>query len=101
MTECFKHWSIQSASWRTNFKIKNSNFTMDTKIEKLIAKSIEIIRDSSLENGAIVAANTDKEYYPRQAKDYHYVWPRDASYICVAAQMAGVRDIQEPFFHWL
>ena len=71
------------------------------KIKKLIDKSIQIIKDASLENGAIVAANADKEYYPRQAKDYHYVWPRDASYICVAAQMAGVRDIQEPFFHWL
>lgn len=74
---------------------------MNSKIQKLISKSIEIIKDSSLENGAIVAANTDKEYYPRQAKDYHYVWPRDAAYTCVAAQIAGILNIQEPFFHWL
>ena len=74
---------------------------MENKIKKLIAKSKEIIRDSALENGAIIAANSDKHYYPRQAKDYHYVWPRDAAYICVAAQLAGITDIQEPFFAWL
>ena len=85
------------------FRASNLVFNqfMDKKVQKLIETSIQIIKDASLENGAIVAANSDKEYYPRQAKDYHYVWPRDAAYICVAAQMAGIRTIQEPFFHWL
>lgn len=71
------------------------------KIQQLIKRSKEILRDSALENGAIVAANSDKEYYPHQAKDYHYVWPRDAAFICVAADIAGIHDIQEPFFRWL
>lgn len=74
---------------------------MTNKIKKLIAKSKEIILDSVLENGAIVAANSDKSYYPKRAKDYHYVWPRDASYVCVAAQLVGIKNIQEPFFAWL
>jgi len=74
---------------------------MDQKIKKIIDKSKEIFSDVSLENGAIVAANSDKNYYPKGAKDYHYVWPRDAAYICVAAQMARINDIQEPFFTWL
>lgn len=71
------------------------------KIKKLIAKSKEIILDCALENGAIVAANSDKSYYPKQAKDYHYVWPRDAAYICVASKFVGLNNIQEPFFEWL
>jgi len=73
----------------------------EEKIKKLLKKSKEIITDCALENGAIVAANSDKDYYPHQARDYHYVWPRDAAYICVAAQMVGITNIQEPFFQWL
>lgn len=71
------------------------------KISQLIHKSKEIISDSALENGAIVAGNSDKNYYPKGAKDYHYVWPRDAAFICVAAQLVGIDTIQEPFFSWL
>lgn len=74
---------------------------MTKKIKKLIDKSKEIILDSTLENGAIVAANSDKSYYPKSAKDYHYVWPRDAAFVCVAAQLAGIENIQESFFSWL
>lgn len=74
---------------------------MNNKIKKLIAKSREVISDSALDNGAIVAANSDKPYYPRKARDYHYVWPRDAAYICVAAKLLGLNKIQEPFFAWL
>lgn len=72
-----------------------------SKIQKIVEASKIVIRDVSLSNGAIVAANSDMPYYPRQASDYHYVWPRDASYICVAAQKIGITTIQEPFFHWL
>jgi len=74
---------------------------MTDKIKKLIAKSQDVILDSALDNGAIVAANSDKPYYPRKARDYHYVWPRDAAYICVAAKLLGRNEIQEPFFAWL
>lgn len=75
--------------------------TREQKIKKIITKSKKIFRDNSLENGAITAANSEKDYYPREARNYHYVWPRDASYICVAAKMAGVKNIQKPFFDWL
>lgn len=74
---------------------------MKEKIKKLIARSKEVILDVALENGAIVAANSDKSYYPKRARDYHYVWPRDAAYICMAAQLLGIKNIQEPFFNWL
>jgi GH15 family glucan-1,4-alpha-glucosidase len=60
--------------------------TNDKKIQKIISTSLEVIKDCALENGAIVAANTDEPYTPREGSDYRYVWIRDASYICVAAQ---------------
>lgn len=75
--------------------------TRQEKIKKLISQSKQIFKDSALENGAIIAANPDKTYYPREAKDYHFVWPRDAGYICVAANLVGVQEIQEPYFKWL
>ncbi|PIP17492.1 MAG: hypothetical protein COX43_04025 [Parcubacteria group bacterium CG23_combo_of_CG06-09_8_20_14_all_35_9] len=70
------------------------------KVQKLIKTSREVIKDSALGNGAIVAANTDKPYYPREASNYRWVWPRDASFICVAADYLDI-PIQRPFFKWL
>jgi len=69
-------------------------------IEHLIKTSKRVILDVSLENGAIVAANSTKEYYPPAAKNYFYVWPRDASFACIAADFAGIERIQEKFFNW-
>ncbi|MCK4826204.1 hypothetical protein KA005_61250, partial [bacterium] len=73
---------------------------MQSEIRLLINTSKNVIRDCSLKNGAIVAANSRKSYFPEQAKDYHYVWPRDASYTCVALDYLGETDLQERFFSW-
>jgi glucoamylase len=69
------------------------------KIQKIINTSKEVIKDCALEDGAIVAANTDKPYSPKEAGDYRYVWIRDAAFICVAAEYLNL-PIQENFFHW-
>ena len=71
------------------------------RIKSLWETSKKVILDCSLENGAIIAADSDKPYYPKDARNYRYVWPRDAGYICVAAQEAGIDTIQKPFFDWL
>jgi GH15 family glucan-1,4-alpha-glucosidase len=71
-----------------------------TKIKNLINLSKKVIFDCALENGAIVAANTDKEYTPREASNYRWVWPRDAAFISVAADLLDLK-IQEKFFRWL
>lgn len=63
--------------------------------------SLEVIKDCCLVNGAIVAANSDREDYPCDVQNYRYVWPRDAAYICVAADRAGEHSIQENFYRWL
>ncbi len=69
--------------------------------QKLIQASKKVILDCCLENGAIVAANSTKESYSKEAKNYFYVWPRDASYACMALDILGVENIQEKFFDWL
>jgi len=70
------------------------------KIKELIKVSKDVIADGSLENGAIVAANSDKAIYPAATQDYRYVWVRDAAYVCMAADLLGFRDIPERFFEW-
>ena len=72
----------------------------ETRIKNLLGTSKQVIRDCCLENGAIVAANCFKDYFPSKAKHYTYVWPRDASFACVAADLLGIEDIQEKFFDW-
>ena len=72
---------------------------MKKKIIKLLNASREVIRDCSLPNGAIVAANSTKPYFPKEAKYYKFVWPRDAMYACIAANMLGLK-IHEKFFSW-
>jgi len=69
------------------------------KIAPLLEKSSEVIRDCCLRNGAIVAANSAKPYFPKEAKNYRFVWPRDAAYICMAADLLGMA-VQERFFRW-
>jgi len=70
-------------------------------IKKTIRKSRQVIKDCSRENGAIVAANTDLPYYPREANNYRWVWPRDAAFVCVAADILKMREIPENYFKWL
>lgn len=70
------------------------------KIQQLIKTSREVIKDCALENGAIVAANIDKPYVHREAANYRWVWPRDAAFVCVAADILNI-PIQKPFFRWL
>ena len=69
-------------------------------IKELIKVSKDVIADGSLENGAIVAANSDKAIYPATTQDYRYVWVRDAAYVCMAADLLRLREIPEKFFDW-
>jgi len=74
---------------------------MKEKIQRLLKASKEVINNCSLPNGAIVAANTDLINYPPNAVSYRFVWPRDASYTCVAANLLGLNKIPERFFYWI
>jgi GH15 family glucan-1,4-alpha-glucosidase len=70
------------------------------KIKKIYKKSIEVIKNCSLKNGAIVAADVTDKVYPKDVQTYYYVWPRDASYVCVACDLIGLKEIPEKFFNW-
>jgi GH15 family glucan-1,4-alpha-glucosidase len=70
------------------------------RIKKLIEISKDVIADGSLENGAIVAANSDKPTYPSTVQEYRYVWVRDAAYVCMAADLLELQDIPAKFFDW-
>jgi len=70
------------------------------QIQELIKVSKEVIKESSLENGAIVAANSDKLSYPSTVQDYRRFWVRDAAYICMSADLLGLENIPERFFDW-
>lgn len=72
---------------------------MNKKINELLKTSKEVIQDCSLPNGAIVASNSTKSYFPKEAKYYKFVWPRDATYTCIAANILGLK-VQEKFFNW-
>lgn len=72
----------------------------EKKIAVLIESSREVMRDAVLDNGAIVAANTDKSYYPREAANYRYVWPRDACFTAIAAELVGI-PAADKFFRWI
>ena len=68
-------------------------------VNQLLATSKKVLKSCVKSNGAIVAANSKKKDYPKQAKNYHYVWPRDGAFISYAAQYIDL-DIQEDFFRW-
>ena len=71
------------------------------KIEKIIDRSKEVFKRVSLENGAIVAADSSSPIYPKGSPNYFYVWPADAAHICIASDILGLHDIPEKFFNWL
>ncbi len=73
----------------------------ENKIKNLIETSKSVIMDCCLENGAIVAANSAKPYYSKDVMNYSYVWPRDAFFTCMAADILGMKDVQENYFSWL
>lgn len=73
----------------------------DPRLIQLFNRSREVLSDCALENGAVVAANTDKPYTPRAASDYRSVWPRDAAFVCAAAARLGFSEMTERFLVWL
>lgn len=72
-----------------------------TRINKLMKNTRKVLMDCCLENGAVVAANSDKPYYPNRCQDYRYVWPVDASFTLLALKELGVHGPQQAYFNWL
>jgi GH15 family glucan-1,4-alpha-glucosidase len=69
---------------------------------EMLKMSEQVLRDSALENGAMIAANGI--YLPPTATAYHYVWGRDAAKHLLAAYSLGMADapaIRERFLKWI
>lgn len=86
---------------RTLLSQQSENPGMDKRVEELIESSRKVIRDSQVENGAIVAANTDKDYYPNNVANYRFVWPRDAAFTIYAEKTLGMEKMEQKFIKWL
>jgi GH15 family glucan-1,4-alpha-glucosidase len=74
--------------------------SLKKKVAALTDTSRQVLSDCALPNGAIVAANSDATYYPREAANYRFVWPRDAAFVAAAAGLIGL-TVSRPFFSWL
>lgn len=74
---------------------------MKEKIKHLVKASKEVIKNCVLENGAIVAANSDLMVYPKEVQSYRYVWPRDASFVLIAADILKIKNIHKNFYLWI
>lgn len=78
----------------------NSNTFTEKRVEQILDSSKQVIMDSQVENGAIVAANTDKDYYPDDVSDYRFVWPRDAAFTIYAEKLLGTDQLEKDFLEW-
>lgn len=72
---------------------------MQERLLNIMMASKTVIRDCTMKNGAIIAANPKHASYPKDAKNYGYVWVRDASFMLLAAQHLDL-DIHQKFFDW-
>lgn len=69
--------------------------------KQMLIASKEVLLSCCLENGAVVAADSDKPYYPNRCQNYRFVWPTDAAYILLALKSLGIKEVQEEYFRWL
>ena len=71
-------------------------------LDNMREMSAQVLRDSVLENGALIAANG--MYLPPNATPYHFVWGRDAAKHLLAAHALGMEDasdIRRRFLVWI
>jgi GH15 family glucan-1,4-alpha-glucosidase len=71
--------------------------SIQDRARALLRSSKRVFRRCATKGGGILA--TDPKLARPQAADYGYVWVRDASFVCAAADILGV-PIQERFFDW-
>jgi len=69
------------------------------KINSLKDTTKKVFKDCVFPGGAIVAANSFQSYFPKDAKNYKFVWPRDGAFICHAANIIE-QKISVGFFNW-
>lgn len=71
--------------------VHNDNMKLSSRVEQLYAASAKVMDDCALDNGAIVAANSDLKIYPATAENYRFSWARDAAYQLLATHALDPR----------
>ncbi len=67
------------------------------KLKKLFDTSLFILR-CHIDNRGSIIASSDSEMIEFGKDDYAYMWPRDASFICVTLDKAGFHEVTKSFF---
>lgn len=81
-------------------KNKQVSFSQN-KVNDLLKKSKEVLRDCFLPNGCLVAAPSYMPYYPKEAKSYLSCWPgRDTGFSITAALFLDIDCFPEAL-KWL
>jgi len=85
---------------------------LKNRANRLLARSIEVLRLLCFENGAIIAAPTSHASCNHiwealgtppltpEASGYHRVWVRDGTYIAMALDAIGDHDRSRRFYEW-
>lgn len=71
---------------------------MPSKLSKNEIK--QLIKNSSLENGALVSVNSEL-FKEEKNKDLHFVFLSEAALGCIVAKKLGLQDEADKFFNWL
>lgn len=69
------------------------------KIKPIASLTKKVFEDCVFPGGAIVAANSFQPYFPKEAKNYKFVWPRDGAFISHAADILKM-NISDNFYNW-
>ena len=90
---CNDYWT----SWVR--KTQRDFGSLNTQIIDLFKRSLLTIRTHSDNRGGIVAA-ADADIMAFNRDTYTYVWPRDASFVCMALDQAGYTEVTRRFFEF-
>lgn len=88
-TESYWHAWLETRDFATD--------QLPEKLKKLFETSLFVLRCHTDNRGSIIAS-ADSEMIEYGKDDYAYMWPRDASFICITLDKAGFHEVTKPFF---
>ncbi|MEM4311643.1 MAG: hypothetical protein QXX95_04575, partial [Nitrososphaerales archaeon] len=88
------------AYWLAWLSKSNFDFGLDDKVDRLLKRSLTLLKLLISENGSIVAS-TDFEIIRYVGDNYNYIWPRDACYCAEALDAWGYYGPSAKIFDFL
>lgn len=84
----------------SNWLRSSKSFQVPEELERLVNASLFVIRAHMSDNGAIIASS-DYSLVKIYGDGYFYCWPRDASYVAHALDLAGYGDLAVRVYRFL